>query len=50
MKAGKVDSRPGHRRRQPGNEVQGFENDVGGTVPARCLELVALAHAAILRE
>jgi hypothetical protein len=48
MKAGKVDSWPGHQRRQPGDEIQRLLDYMRGTVPLRRLELVA--HVAILRK
>ena len=41
MKAGQVDAWLGHQGSQPGHEVQGVEDDMGGAVPVRCLQLVA---------
>ena len=35
MEAGEIDSWPGYQRRQSGNEIQWFEDDVGGAVAVR---------------
>ena len=40
MKPGKVHTRLRHQRRQTGNEIQRFEDHMGGAVPVRRLELV----------
>ena len=39
--AGEIDSRPRHQGGQAGDEVQRLEDNVGGAVAIRCLQLVA---------
>ena len=41
MVTGEIGPGPGHESCQAGNEVQGLEDDVGGAVAIRCLQLVA---------
>jgi hypothetical protein len=41
MKAGEVDAGFGHQGGQSGNEVHGFQDDVGGAVPIWGLEGIA---------
>ena len=41
VKAGQVDARLRHQSGQSCDEVQGVEDDVGGAVAVRCLQLVA---------
>ncbi len=41
MGAGEVDPRFRYQGGQVGDEVQGFEDDVGGAVAVRCLERIS---------
>ena len=41
MESCQVDSGPGHQCGQPGNEIHRLEDDVGGPIPIRRLQLVA---------
>ena len=41
MVAREIDPWLGHQGGQPGNEVQGLEDDMRGTIPVRRLQLVA---------
>ncbi len=48
MVAGQIHPRFRHHSRQAGDEVQGFQDDVGGAVPVRCLERIA--HIPLTRQ
>ena len=41
MEACQIGSRPGHQSGKPSHEIQWFEGDVGGAIPARYLQLIA---------
>ena len=41
VEAGEVDPRFRYQGGQAGDEVQGFEDDVGGAVAVRCLERIS---------
>jgi len=41
VKAREVHARLGHQRRQPCDEIQGLEEDMGRAISIRCLEPVA---------